>query len=99
MEGKILRRQDLDEIENLKDVIQFEKEVSEKIEAEYTDETTTTYNKCLTEEIAKAPEKPKPSDGEKTKEEILYEKYMEIPLYNIYEFPKGQSIYHLCKEM
>ncbi len=93
---RLLRRDDLADLGQT--FLLAEKLQETKVEPEYTDETTTTLVKCVTPELPAAPEKPKNTGGD-SPEEIAYDKYMHILLYNAFESPTGQSLHSACKEI
>ena len=96
LDPRLLRRDDLEELGQ--EFLLAEKQQEVKVEAEYTDETSTTLLKCITPEMEEAPPKVKNTGGD-SPEEVAYEKYMHILLFNVYENPKGQSLHSLCKEV
>lgn len=95
-DSRLLRRSDIPDLG--KHFLVAEKTQETRIEPDYTDETTTTLVKCVTPEIPEAPVKPKNTGGD-SPEEVAYDKYMHILLYNAFENPKGQSIHNSCKEV
>lgn len=87
VEPRLLRRSDIPQFGDK--FLKAEKEQEQKIEADYTDETTTTLLKCITPDLPPAPSKPKPSADDETDEERVYNHYMQVVLYNTFENPKG----------